>query len=415
MNSDFLARLLEIDFTEVWIFIVDVMRSPASNVTAFAMILAAITVVMLIVVLVLLMFFLGGESEYEEDEDGAEPVQAPVAIAPKVAPAPVPLTPEEIQRRKVKRTISSLVWLLIFAAVWMVGGFVSRQDTLCVSCHGNTIHQLRLDEVASDPHGKVACASCHETPNIVAGITTAVPGRAVHFVAGFVREPAARGYGTPVANRSCNGCHQAAISVTTENEVRGVRMSHVEPLEARALCSDCHRPRPQTGVVNRFTVGMDPCMRCHNDEVASAECSFCHTKDVGLAIQARGEITPRQHALEIDCGGCHDQRTCDNCHGIRMPHSIEFKGAGHARAGVEDLWYNGGKMCGRCHTANRRSCQNCHNTMPSHGLSMRESHKSADPDNNGCVQCHDKNQWIVGRHYCGLCHPQYNRQDKTTQ
>lgn len=408
MNSDILKRLLELDLGEAWVFIVDVVRNPATNVTAFALILAAITVVMLVVVLLLLLVFMSGSDE-DEDEEAREIAATPVA--PVVAAEVVPLTPEQLRERRVKRTIASLVWLLIFGVVWVVGGTVSRANTLCLSCHAGTIHVLAAqEETKGDPHGEVACVSCHETPNIVASVTTAVPGRAMHFVGGFVRESYATGYGAPVANRSCAGCHEDILTGVFVNEERGVRVSHAEPLEARALCSDCHTPRPGTGVINRYTVGMDPCMRCHDQEVASAECSFCHTKDVGHAVQTAGTFKPQRHDQKIDCGGCHDQRTCDACHGMRMPHSIDFMGAGHARAGVEDIWFNEGKLCSRCHTDTRRPCTKCHNTMPSHGVDyMPEGHQSADPNNNGCDQCHGKNAWIVGRNYCGLCHPRYDK------
>jgi len=411
VNTDFIAKLLELDFRQAWIFLTDVMRSPATNVTAFALILAAITVVMLVVVLALLLVFMaGGDEEEDEDEyeqaDVAQPVLAGVAEPAVLAP----LTPEELQRQRVKRYIGGLVWALIFAVVWIIGGGVTREDTVCLSCHVKIIHTARVEEAKSDPHAQTDCVSCHETPNFAASVTTAVPGRAIHFVGGFLRPSYAVGYGTPVANSACRACHEDAVTGTYENRTRGIKVSHAEPLEARALCSDCHAPRPQTGVINRFTVGMDPCLRCHDNQVASAECSYCHTKDVGLAVQTRGDFKAKRHDQEIDCSGCHDQKTCDNCHGMRMPHSAAFKGVGHARPAVEDLWYNGGRLCRRCHTETSRPCSKCHNDMPSHGIDyMPKGHQSANPYSNGCDQCHGDRAWIVGRNYCGVCHERYNR------
>jgi len=414
VNADFLSKLLEIDFGQAWIFLTDVLRNPATNVTAFALILAAITVVMLVVVLILLLVFMAGGDEEDEEWEEAPTEVAPVTMAePQVV---APLTPEELQRLKIKRAIATMVWLGIFAAVWIAGGIVSRVDTVCLSCHGDTIHTLRAQEAKGDPHGDVACVSCHETPNVVASVTTMVPARAVHYVGGFVRPSLASGFGTPVANKSCRSCHEAEVASTFTNETRGIKVSHTEPLEARALCSDCHEPRPQTGVIDRFTVGMDPCLRCHDNEAVSAECSFCHTKDVGLAVQTSGDFKAKRHTQDIDCGGCHDQRTCDNCHGIRMPHTMQFMGVGHARPAVEDLWYNGGRTCSRCHTEQSRPCTKCHNRMPSHGVGyMPQGHQSANPYNNGCDQCHGRNAWIRGRNYCGLCHPRYNRRPDSTQ
>jgi len=43
VNTDFITKLLQLDLRQAWIFLTDVLRNPATNVTAFALILAAIT------------------------------------------------------------------------------------------------------------------------------------------------------------------------------------------------------------------------------------------------------------------------------------------------------------------------------------------------------------------------------------
>ncbi len=101
-----------------------------------------------------------------------------------------------------------------------------------------------------------------------------------------------------------------------------------------------------------------------------------------------------------DCGGCHDQSSCDSCHGIRMPHTREFRLTGHARPGVEDLWFNGGKTCSKCHNETRRPCTGCHQAMPSHGLTWSKYHQG---DPRGC-SCHARTEHLYGRVICELCH-----------
>ena len=48
---------------------------------------------------------------------------------------------------------------------------------------------------------------------------------------------------------------------------------------------------------------------------------------------------------------------------------------------------------------------------------MPKGHQNADPFNNGCDQCHNTTAWMVGRNFCGLCHPQYDiiDPDRTTR
>jgi len=418
--DEYINRILELDFKETYTFLSSVLRDPSSNITVFALLLGALTILVLLIILALVIIFSGGEEEYEEydgEEDGETPTISGVAAQPVVAT--VPVAAEEPAAAPVARTplaaaIAAAMWLAVIAAVWVGGGYVSGQDAICVSCHiDGSVHVARLQEPKSDPHSAVKCVYCHETSNVVESLTTAVPARAVHYVAAMVRESLTTGYGVPVANRSCAGCHAKALVATTDNPVRGLRMSHAEPLEARALCSDCHEAHVDTGVVDRFITGMEPCMRCHDQEIASAECTVCHSKDVGNAVRSRSTMKPRAQVVDISCDGCHSQDRCDACHGIRMPHTQEFKTAMHAREAVEDIWRNGGRACKRCHTPTRMPCSRCHKgTFPGHPPNyMPKGHQSADPFNNGCDTCHNSNAWIAGRNFCGLCHPQYGGLD----
>lgn len=83
-----------------------------------------------------------------------------------------------------------------------------------------------------------------------------------------------------------------------------------------------------------------------------------------------------------------------------MPHTREFRLTGHARPGVEDLWFNGGKTCSKCHNETRRPCTGCHQAMPSHGLTWSKYHQG---DPRGC-SCHARTEHLYGRVICELCH-----------
>jgi hypothetical protein len=386
------------------LFFVDTLRNPAENPNAFILLIVAITTVLALVIMVVILVFM---SSSEEDQIVTEEGEA-VSIPREPPPVREPWIPEATRRRWAP--VFTLGWVIVVAAIWVIGGFASRPDAVCLSCHvDDSPHEARLDRSTAtvDPHESVRCASCHETPNLLLSVTTAVPGRAIHYVGGAIGNRYAEGYGSPVANSSCTACHREALVGTITDVDRGLRMSHKEPLELKPLCIDCHEASAGLGVVNQFTVGMEPCIRCHDAEVASAECSYCHIKDPGSAIQVKTDFKPKTHA--VDCSGCHELTTCDSCHGIRMPHTTPFMGAGHAREAVEDIWFNGGRVCKGCHTETRRPCGRCHGgTFPAHPPSyMIQGHKSANPFANGCDECHEYRAWVTGRNFCGNCHPQW--------
>lgn len=407
MTDDTLTRLLEVDPTQVWLFLGDVLRNPTANLTAFVLILGLITGAVLLIILVLIALATG---ETSTDSAIPPPQDDGVPFDREGGAASAREGGVATNRRIPAGVYWMPLWLLAFGVIWVAGGFVSGRDAVCLSCHiDDSVHVLRLEDPTSDPHGDVDCVLCHETPNRVAAVTTAVPRRAVHYVTAAVRESSGAGYGVPVANHTCAYCHTQALAETRENLERGVRVSHVEPLEARALCSDCHVLQQGSGVIDSRTVGMEPCLRCHDAETASAECSYCHTRDVGYAVRARSAVEPRNLVSDITCGGCHSEESCDACHGIRMPHTAAFMGPGHARAAVEDIWFNNGRVCNRCHTSTTRPCARCHRgSFPSHGeREFARDHQSADPYNNGCDNCHGYNAWRFGRNFCATCHPRY--------
>lgn len=408
--QEFYNRLLQADLSQVPLLLTDALRNPAENPRMFVLIVVGLTTVLALVIMVVVLIFMSFTDDEEEAEYAAA-VAAARAAAPQVAkPAPKPWMSDDDRRRWAP--LFTLAWVAVVALIWVIGGFASRPDAVCLSCHtDDSIHTARLDESSAtvDVHQPILCSECHETPSTFLSVTTAVPGRAMHFVGGSIRPRYADGYGAPVSNRNCAYCHESSVTTTTVNVERGLKMSHQEPLEANALCTDCHAPVKGSGVVNQYTVGMDPCMRCHDAEAASAECGYCHTKDVGFAVSAQTPFEPRSHP--VDCSGCHSLKTCDACHGMRMPHSTEFMGAGHARPAVEDIWFNGGRTCYGCHTATRRPCTKCHGVarFPAHPPSyMINGHKTADPFNNGCDECHSYLAWVNGRNFCGNCHPKWS-------
>jgi hypothetical protein len=387
-------KLLNADFSGFAASLSEIVQDPTSNLTA-AVLLVALVSLGLLILLVIAIFAISSVEDDEHDEDGTQAETTPTEKRPASEPAP------PAPKRPFALLLTLGTWAAIFAVVWMVGGAVTSSSTLCVSCHPANPHTKASD---ADPHQSTQCVSCHETGGPVAAVTYMVAPRILHFALGAVRANPRDGYSGIVVSAQCSRCHAEQISVTTTNDRQGVRMSHTEPIEAGAQCLDCHTLN--AGMVSGRTVGMSPCLRCHDGKKAKSECSSCHTKDVGFAVTPDSPPSPRRAADLIgqpDCGGCHSQKRCDACHGIRMPHTVEFMQHGHARQGVEDLWNNGGRTCGKCHNAQRRPCTKCHADMPAHPTSdWRTNHQIAQK--GACLACHDQRAWMQGRDFCRLCH-----------
>jgi len=389
MNEEFtldFARLPE----QLWTLLTD----PASNLQAALVLYAIIGLVLLMVLLAAVMIIMATSEDEEVVLAGGEPVRpanAQTAIKE-------PRDPRSI-------LITTGVIVLVLAAVWVVTGYTTSHSTLCASCHLETPHTIA--EVDRDPHTAVSCVACHEPGGLVGRYTSDMPARVLHFVDGLIEPHLQEEYGR-VRQSACTSCHGADIAETTTDELRGLRMSHVEPLEASARCLDCHRL--EEGIVASHNAGMNPCLRCHDAVIASAECATCHDKNAAAAAQVRTGSLASVQVAEVRCGSCHDEpRQCDPCHGTRMPHTREFMAYAHARSGAADFWFNSGRTCAgsACHTRVRRSCSRpgCHGGMLGlgHGPFMAESHVEASEQR--CNTCHQRWAYTPGRDFClDVCH-----------
>ncbi len=398
-------RILNADLSGIFSSLAEIVQDPTSNLTA-AVLLVAVASLVLLILLVIAIFAIASMEDEDDDHDGVESdaAEAPYSDDEDVAaqnPDAVAVPPVVVPRAPYAWLLTLGLWILILSVVWVVGGVATSGSLLCESCHPAHPH---VKAGAEDPHGETKCVSCHESGGPIASVTYMVPPRVLHFALGALRANPNDGYSGFVASAQCSRCHAEAIAVTTTNEQQGVRMSHVEPVEAGAQCLDCHAI--QSGMISSVTVGMTPCLRCHDGKKAPSECASCHIKDVGIAVvpdATPANRTGRDLIEQPDCGGCHSQKRCDSCHGVRMPHTQDFMQGGHARAGSEDIWFNGGKTCGKCHTAARRPCTKCHAPMPAHpSPAWATIHQGAE--RGACESCHNKNAWMSGRDFCALCH-----------
>ncbi len=400
--------------------LVNVLRHPNANLRA-AFVLAAIVVVIILLLTALIVLLVNRFSRKDDrrDDEELELYMAILALSggesseegesgesdavPEPAPRPVVVLPPEEPRNK-------LLWwggsLLVAIVVVLAVGITSASSAVCMACHEANPHIQVVESGGTDPHLDTACVRCHEGSGLLGNVTIEVPERLLHVALGYATQKRLAPYGY-VMSSGCLNCHRSVLSRVTEDEDRGIRMAHEHPAEAGAKCLDCHDS--SLGVITTLTTGMTPCLRCHDGRNQSTACDLCHTKDTSAAGRSRtnpATMVGRSLVPTPDCGACHKQETqCDPCHGgQRMPHTELFMWWGHARQGVEDIWYTNGAKCGRCHTPERRPCTKCHAFFPGHPVRYFAQGHTKAASGDACDGCHGQRAYVAGRDFCELCH-----------
>lgn len=259
----------------------------------------------------------------------------------------------------------------------------------------------------------------------------------------------------------CTQCHNLENRTVTPSA--GILIDHKAHSDAGIRCTWCHNRiahngegytqvsiDPQTGEAPALQpdyMGMTACFRCHSlDEGAkvSGECAVCHTSDFELKPQDHFEADfMAQHGkkslAEIDrakaetarladhevsvghpqsgpndtypmpalsmgeinvCSTCHTQKFCSDCHGLDMPHPVNFVDQ-HA-----DLGTNNPQSCEQCHGSAQVFCDGCHHgteigfnydTTRTDGFIPQHKAAVGEVGANVCFQCHQPT-------YCAACH-----------
>lgn len=389
--------------TQIWDLVQSVAIDPTSNLTVAVLLMAMLIIVVLmaaaIIYLLLVLRTSGTHAPDHADESDDTRPDEPGAETALGAPPdrgdandstrnrPAGSAPKAGDRRFL--AVGLAVFAIAIAATYGLTG----TRTFCAdACHSGS---EAVVSAGNDAHVSVSCAACHEARGV-----WGAPANIAWRLECVGAQLTGDGVGQrPVPARRCLACHEAILGETLENEERGLRMDHAEPIEAGMSCEDCHG---HAGHGTELVAGMNPCLRCHDGERVSAECSVCHMGDpTTAAISER--VFPAVRVANRDCGGCHDLAPCDACHGTRMPHSETFIAYAHAK----DAAFERKESCYLCHETS--DCGACHASWDlGHGATAaarladhrEKMTRSAFEGRAGCT-CHSHNPY---RNYCAICH-----------
>lgn len=358
--------------------ILEVIGAPTSNLVVATLLLAAVTLLVLILVVGLLILLLPGRSRGQES-----------TAATTAAVAKGPRSRSGTGRRALAR-VSGRSWAAMAVLLVLAGVVAAYTATSTNSYCGDTCHVMTTSAESwrlSD-HASIDCVRCHEG---AAGLTAPRAGldRLRHTLANSAGKSPAP---TPVAAQRCTTCHEKDLTGSIE-VTSGIRMSHQEPLAAGMTCGDCHEHTGHAAVPTSRGTRMSQCITCHNGGAASGECQTCHVGDPGRS-PVFPRIYPQTQLPQPTCGTCHDEKSCDACHGIRMPHTVAFVEGDHARVAAFDRK----EFCWRCHV--ETDCYGCHGEFDAgHGSGFKRWHQSF-PRDALCATCHKHHEGP----FCNRCH-----------
>ena len=303
----------------------------------------------------------------------------------------------------------------------------SPRPESCFACHGDPEH---LDAAGG-------CALCHAPLADVGGWDSArvaaLPRPAAHTAAGFLHlhgtAAAANGAScaTCHARESCQRCHPnaerlpAIASLAPDARVASITRGLAPRYDAPAS----HGRGWEWSHGSDAAAGAASCANCH----ARPSCTACHLNDnqatrvlpdpgaasapgvryaTARRVHARGFERGHRAAGASDaaCLGCHERRTCDQCHaalrnsGFHEPNFLEQHGpAAYASDVLCSSCHNSERFCRSCHAGTGRAGEGRNNVafhtatplwLLGHGQAARQSLE-------GCASCHAQAD-------CARCH-----------
>ncbi|MCL2654851.1 MAG: hypothetical protein FWD65_04020 [Coriobacteriia bacterium] len=359
-----------VDINQRWNQIVTVFNNPRLDPVMFLMILAVIVVAVLIAVLTVVMIVSALSSRREHyalvDTKGKES---------KLSSQDVKAVAVHAYRNSWRRYSVILTVIVGLFVLFVCVGAGTSTSTYCKACHG---HDQKVIAMQSGSHAKVSCVKCHEGGGIMARYTVNSFQRIGHLLTGFTAKSQPTGY-SAAPSTSCLNCHDKTLSgriVSNNIGANSIAVSHRELTDAGMQCGRCHNVAAKNMTAQSGT--MDTCLMCHDGKQASDSCTTCHVNTPQQTIVSSGASSQNADRLvgadpKSQCYTCHTNPTsCDNCHGIRLPHPSGFTDSHPAAV----LKY-GLSTCTRCHNDKDTSagesaggampCSQCHSYDSSNG------------------------------------------------
>ncbi len=292
-----------------------------------------------------------------------------------------------------------MLTLLGFGALLVVVLAAGSSSSACVSCHA--MRPYAPDDASA--HAAVGCYRCH-----LENGTWDWPGhKSVELLrmypATLFGGTSVRGMSAQVSSKPCLDCHDGVFKRVTERN--GLRVRHETCVPDGNDCSACHSAAIH-GSASRWARQpvMEDCVACHRRLKAPADCDTCHQGRSESERLARGpwqvthgarwKDTHGMGALEY-CSTCHPDDYCVACHGIPMPHTVDF-GRIHGALSTEP-----GVECAQCHKS-REFCDDCHVHEMPHPADFLPNHSSiaVDREDTTCLSCHPSEA-------CWNCHEKH--------
>ncbi len=208
----------------------------------------------------------------------------------------------------------------------------------------------------------------------------------------------------------CTDCHGDLDRMFKAGEKPNLLFTHERHFGIGVSdCAACHVANThERDQVNRPR--MTTCYQCHSTEGgarAPGECSLCHPPELEPEPDSHlvANWVPDRHpdaakANPFDCASCHEQTSCDSCHGLELPHAARFNERTHAEAFFEDP-----ALCGTCHPrqplVERDECDTCHHPQGPSSSTWIAWHPNVVGSRGAetCFQCHATDT-------CRACHRQ---------
>lgn len=283
--------------------------------------------------------------------------------------------------------------ILLGVVAVLLGSVTTLVESTCVACHKSESTSMQ-----AGGHAAVSCSDCHRTVGLSGVIDLRL--RVARMILATGTGSAASAAVFAPSDR-CLQCHTAVLEHVVERS--GLRMDHAAPAQAGMQCSECHARDIHGQIEGRSAQGvsMDACLRCHSATVATARCDVCHVDSVTRDSRLRTGSFSRTHGpdwIELHgmgdlatCSACHTVARCESCHGVTIPHPLDW----FSRHGAESVV--AAARCDDCHSG--EFCTDCHVVSMPHSTEYRPVHaaEASDYGNEACYTCHAKEA-------CDRCH-----------